>query len=481
MKKYLLLMLVVSHLGYGQMTEFETYDNGLIYSESTMQRLGTIVDSLNLKFKSCDLSHPYYSLSQGPGRFVKVPSEEARKAIEQGISLDEYIEKYDKEAGSTNIWIVKFFYTNYDDKKMIEYSGLPFGRNRQPSITAANSKTNDVNNGWVINEDGHKALFIEKLTPYELPQPYARLVQYVDCMIDTTTEIFSPQAEGRRFQTLKEGSKADQYVRWARTFPGAPKYPNYKRLNGAAYDTARNIYRRKLQTWNSLRLANVDQHMAKKGYWSSLLAEATQEALDSGNTDDEFEFYVARYGTAEDALKLKRGRIVVGGCSQDQSPRYHAINICSLAAKTAQWDIFLRSHLDIMNDRFERMSDGSYAWGRRKTYLRELEKLDIPAVDLLLGTTLRVQNVSDHHYKSSVGRAGRALSDAEDKDALETQLTNMISNPSLDPFNRLMTAYLFHNYAYNLSDTVRRDTSLEKLKLAVQTLPEDALKVWDKE
>jgi len=473
-------MLAVSHLGYSQVGEFKTYENGLIYSEATMHRLGTIVDSLNLKFRSCDLSHPYYSLYQGPGRFVNVPSEEARKLIKQGVALDEYIKTYDKE-GNANIWVVKLFYTNFNDEKMIEYSGLPFGRNSEPSVTVAYNKGSDANTGWVLNKDESRALFIEKLTQYELPQPYARLVQYVDCMIDTTAEVFSPKATSGSYLTVEKGSKADQYVSWAREFPGAPKYPNYKKRKDAAFDSAMNEYVRKYHAWNRLRLASLDQRMAKENSWSNLLTEATQEGLISGNTDEEFEYYVSRYGSKEDALQLKRSRRVVGGCSQDQSPRYHAMNICYLAAETAQWDIFLRSHLDIMNDRFERMSDGSYAWDRRKTYLRELEKLDIPAVDLLLGTTLRVQNVSDNHYTSSIGRAGRALSDAEDKDALEAQLTDMICNASLDPYNRLLTAYLFSNYSYNLSDTVRRDSSLEKLKNAVQTLPEGARSVWDKE
>ncbi|SHG67586.1 hypothetical protein SAMN04488109_1355 [Chryseolinea serpens] len=480
MKKYFLLMLMVSRLGYGQMTEFKTYANGLIYSESTMQRLGTIVDSLNLKFKSCDLSRPYYSLYQGPGHFVNVPSKEARNLIKEGIGLDDYVEKFDKETDSTNIWIVKIPFTNYNDEKMIQYIGLPSGRHGSPSVTVVYSKASDVNSGWVLSKLGSRALFIEKLTHYELPQPYARLVQYVDCMIDTTAEIFLPKAKSEFYQMVETGSKADQYVQWARKFPGAPTYPDYDKLKGDARDSAMSIFDDKYHKWDSLRLIHVDQHMAKKTYWSTLLADATQEALTTGNTDEEFEFYVSRYGPPKDALQLKRSRIVVGRCSMDQRPRDHAMNICSLAAETAQWDIFLRSHLDIMNDRFERMSDGSYAWGQRKTYLRELEKLDIPAVDLLLGTTLRVQNVSDNHYQSSIGRAGRALSDAEDKDALETQLTDMICNASLDPYNRLLTAYLFSNYAYNLSDNVRRDTSLEKLNHAVRTLPEDARRVWSK-
>jgi len=43
----------------------------------------------------------------------------------------------------------------------------------------------------------------------------------------------------------------------------------------------------------------------------------------------------------------------------DESPRTHARAIALLAAETNNWDILLRAHIDIMNDRFERRSDGS--------------------------------------------------------------------------------------------------------------------------
>ena len=49
----------------------------------------------------------------------------------------------------------------------------------------------------------------------------------------------------------------------------------------------------------------------------------------------------------------------------DNSPRIHALNIAKLSAETINWEVFLRAHLDIMKDKFERMSDGSYAFGGR--------------------------------------------------------------------------------------------------------------------
>ncbi len=47
---------------------------------------------------------------------------------------------------------------------------------------------------------------------------------------------------------------------------------------------------------------------------------------------------------------------------------------------------------------FDRMSDGSYAYAGRKTYLKELEELNLDVVDLILGLSLRAENMAEKHY-----------------------------------------------------------------------------------
>ena len=54
--------------------------------------------------------------------------------------------------------------------------------------------------------------------------------------------------------------------------------------------------------------------------------------------------------------------------------------------------------------RFERVTDGSYACGDRKTYLKELEELNLNIVDLMIGLTLRADNVAKDHYYDTIWR-----------------------------------------------------------------------------
>ena len=477
MKTYrLFLLCLIPVLAMGQSGEFKIYNNGLIYDEATMARLGSIVDSLNLKFKTCDLAHPYYSFEQGMAMRVSVSDKEMRRLIESGVSWGDFEKRYPNRV-QEQLWITKTRFTDWQNKPILEYSGLPYGYNSDPAIRLDDTPRHNKTSGWVISPEGEMAFYFSKLERFTIPFEYARLVQYVDCMIDTTAKIYLPQAKVAVYQRFEPGNRSDDFMTWANSYPGKPKELNYKRSRDADFERYYDQY----ATWDSLRRAYVEEQLKTSPKRRNQLAASVDECIRTGNSDREFESYVARYVSPAKALQLKRSRKVLGNCSMDMSPRYHAMEICQLSAETAQWDIFLRSHLDIMNDRFERMSDGSYAWDGRKTYLRELEELGIPAIELLLGTSLRVANVSNNHYWGSIGRTGRALMDAQDKEALEQRLTRMIQDSSLDPYNRLLMAYLFANYVGHLDDEVQRAASTQRLETAVATLPDYIRTVWKKE
>ena len=125
-------------------------------------------------------------------------------------------------------------------------------------------------------------------------------------------------------------------------------------------------------------------------------------AVDTKKSATELEGLCTALELKQELLTLMRCRRVIGMCSQDQSPRRHAMAIASLAGETQQWDIFMRAHMDILNDRFERMTDGSYAWEQRQTYLKELEELGLQVTDIMLGMSLRAANISTNHYSGTV-------------------------------------------------------------------------------
>ena len=396
----LLIGLFFIFSAYCQDGEFNVYPNGLIYSEHTMSKLSLIVDSLNLKYKSCNFNTVYYSKSQEIGHIIRVSKGNIKKAkrdMENQISLDDFLKKYPDATIERNILIIKNKYTNYKKQDVVEFKEFDLKSDYGFSITSEDVSLyqKDFSMKWLIDYNEKTSYSDESLTAFyfptnfnsiPIPLKYSQIIGYSDCLIDTTTTKFK--------DNLKDG--------WVEL----PK------------------------NWTSLSDTNK----------ANLLEEM-------------------------------RSTRVVGGCSMDNRPRVHAINIALLSAETYNWEVFLKSHLDIMNDRFDRMSDGSYAWAERNTYIKELEELNINVTDLILGISFRIENPASNHYFGRIGRIGRALSETKNRYEIEKAMLSIISDNSLDIYNRLLFYFLYKNYNnYTKDVTLKRENS-EKLAIASNTFP----------
>jgi hypothetical protein len=392
--------LIFTISAYCQDGEFKVYPNGLIYSEQTMGKLSHIVDSLNLKYKTCNFNTVFYSKSQTIGHIVKVDKsniKDAKKDMENQISLDDFLKKYPKATIERNVLIIKSKYKNYKKRDVVEFEEFDLKSDYGFSITSQDVSfyQKDFSNKWLLEHIEKTSYSDESLSAFYFPvnfssvpilQQYSQMIGYSDCLIDTTTTKFK--------DNLKDG--------WV--------------------DLPEN--------------------------WTSLSDKKKAKLLDE-----------------------MRSTRVIGGCSQDSRPREHAIHIALLSAETYNWEVFLKSHLDIMNDRFDRMSDGSYAWGQRNTYIKELEELNINVPDLILGISFHIENPASNHYFGSIGRVGRALSETKNRNEIEQAMLSIISDNKLDTYNRLLFYFLFRNYNHNIKDeTIKKENNV-KLATATKTLP----------
>jgi len=478
MKQIFILLISISSFNCFGQNEFGKQSNELIYSDHTVKQLKFIVDSLNLKFKSCDLNKIYIAKSQTLANYISLSGEqakEAKKDLDANISFDNFIKKYAASEIEKDLLIVRFKYKNYKDTPILEFNSVELNGKHNHRITFTGDYAKyetPLKQSWIINyEPGSKssetflnAFYIKdsfKQSP--LPVTYAKMIQYSDCMVDTSTQVFYQKAAktGVRFSN-KKYKKIGEFENYITQKTLRPAFSE-----GEDDET----FYKKLEEWRVIRRLKIDSLYKKDLHFVSLFNEAVKEAVENGGGGDDFEELVGLYYAKKTALELKRNRIVVGGCSMDNSPRIHAMNIAKLSAETAKWEIFLRAHLDIMNDRFDRMSDGSYAQSGRKTYIKELEVLDINVLDLLLGISLRVENASNNHYYGNIGRLGRALSETKNASLIEEKMLSMIIDHDLDDYNRILIYYLFLNYNYNLSDKKLQSANVEKLNKAVKTLP----------
>lgn len=125
-----------------------------------------------------------------------------------------------------------------------------------------------------------------------------------------------------------------------------------------------------------------------------------------------------------------------------------------------------------MNDNFVRGTDGSYAHATRKTYLRELELLDIPAQKLLLGSVFQISNMPTSHYYGHVGRIGRAFTESEHAVDFEKAVKGYMKDEQLDPFNKCLFFLLYASYCYQQPEVAETQHKIGELKKELKAYPE---------
>ena len=478
MKQIFILLLSVFSVSCSAQDQVDPKNNGLIYSDHIVKQLKFIVDSLNLKFKTCDLNKAYRSKSQVIGHYVSLSGarvKEARNDIEKKISFDDFIRKYPSAKVDKELLIVKFKYKDYRNAEVLAFNSIALNNKGGYEITFKDNLANYEKlsrHSWALNfqpADEYDAASVKAFfftTDFRedvLPLTYAKMLQYSECMVDTSTQIFYQKAikTGVRFSN-KRSKKIEELESYVSKKTFMPIYHKG--------DDEEAFYQ-KLEKWNKEKYSITNVLYKEDPHFVTLLNESLAEALKDSVSDDELEELVGLYLNKKTALELKRNRIVIGGCSMDDSPRIHAMKIAKLSAETANWEVFLRAHLDIMNDRFDRVSDGSYAQQGRKTYIKELEVLGINVLDLLLGISLRTENATNNHYYGNIGRLGRALAETKDRTLIEDKMLDMITDSKLDDYNRILIYYLFLNYNYNLSDKNIQTANVTRLNTAVKTLP----------
>ena len=384
--------------------EFTQYKNGLIYSENAMNKLGKVVDSLNLKYKTCDLTKVFYSQLHTIGYAVKMDTgnvSEAKKDMDLNIPIEDFIRKYPEAVIEKDLLIIKSKEKDDERNDIIRIREIPvngyyatsIGFNYTKELYNGPSKNKWAYNYWEKSSNSDEQIygffFPENFKSIPLAPKYSRQIIYSECLIDPSVSKFKEDAKSERFGV---------------SFP--------------------------------------------KGDLKKLSKQEKEKLLDE-----------------------LRSIELIGNCSQDSAPRMQGVYMALLSAETANWEVFLKSHLDIVNDRFERVSDSGYARERRGTYIKELESLNINVPDLLFGITFRIENPVNNHYFGDVSRLGKAVSESKDVELFLSQLLSMISDKNLDDYNRIAAYFFYLNCNYSIKSKRERKINSMKLIEAIKRLP----------
>jgi len=479
----IILFAVLIHLQFGicysQIKEFTVYENGLIYSDATIDNLNRTVDSLNLKHKECDVVHSFMSRSQAKGNHISLHGADLKQAkidLDNNISFSNFIKKYPNTIVDKELLVLKNKYINYQQKQIVKFYTYPLGSAYNKSKHSVSFEDSietynmDFKNKWIVKyyegnriypEQAIYAFYItEEFKSIPLKNEYAKLIEYVDCIIDTNSRIYNKQYVSKS-ASLAEIDTLLNYINLKISVP--EKFRNKKRLS----------YRDKIEYDIFLlsRDSLIENEISKQPEFHLLLNNAVDKAIELHTSHEDLETLAEKYISKKKALQLRRNRWVVGSCSGDLKPRQHTMKIATLAAETQDWNVFIRAHLNIMNDRFERMSDNGNSARRRQTYISELESLHLNVLDLLIGMSFQIENAPRNHYYANVGKIGKALIESSDLDSIETKIVSIVNDETLDDNNRILFYFLYDWYSHSLKDEDRKQKNLQRLDSCVEKLP----------
>ena len=456
-------MLSIPVIGLCQDTikEFNLYA-GLLYSSTDMQALKKTADSLNLRYLQCVPNPQYHSWPQTEARCYTLLLEEQQlplleAQLQKEVSLNDLIRTIPRIKVKDTAQVVLAYRHEYDEYEKKNEILLYYGNGEQ--FDHATLTKMPGNQQWVYVKDGFymqqqlqavKVFLLDKpFATMPLPQEYAKMIQYVDCMVDTSTVVMLAKGHGDELNN-KPFNSLLEYVRQR-------KHPEL--ASGIPYSLPEDS-----------KKFIVDEYPKNKRL-HQLLDDAVKDALKNGNGGDLLESTASGIYSQDTILLMMRSRLVVGFCSQDGRPREHASNIAVLASRAHQWPVFIRAHLDIMNDYFSRNSDGNYAQAGRSTYLRELELLDIPARQLLFGSIFRADSMPAGHYYGNLGRIGRAFTESAYTADFEKQVKAFMKDKNLDPINQCLFSMLYLSYINWQQDVNVRQEKLTTLKADADTYP----------
>ena len=444
------------------------FENGLIYSPPAVAELRELIAEKDAAFRKCDLNKAFRSNAQTTGYFFSIEDVDpgSLRVPQEGVSLETFLDSLGWELPKRELFILSENVEYRSKNQTRIYRGL-----KETSFYLDTKEFRKQKGERWLGVPGGVIYLEAPFASAALPERYARYLMYSECMVDTTaTVLFEDARRSDGFERNMAWEGLERYIN--RKFgKRAPKFP--EEGSNEAYNT----YYTKLSKWQQEREQFVADTCSRTSAFKVQLQKALDEARLSGNSNGDLEMYIARYVSLPQALELKRSRRVVGMCSQDSSPRVHAMQIAQLAAESRQWDIFLRSHLDVMNDRMDRRSDGSYAYKSRLTYLKELEALQIDVPELMYGISLRTANPSKNHYFGTIWRVGRALSESRIAPEIEQELLEIVADTSLDDFNRLLMFYLYANMKYYANPEKDKNGFEQAEALALDLLPE-YMQVW---
>ena len=489
MNKTIIILVFIFLIKFNAFSQnIDNQNNNLAYDAKTINQLKFIVDSLHLKYKKNPPNKMYMSVPQAKGYTIvlreNTPNlyiDDLMRDLKNKMPLEKLRKKYPNAIDENIAFVTKQKQEKYGKKAQTYFNVVSSQYPYWEVILEEKDYNKKYNNEAVFKYDKSSGqllgiFILEDFKTQAIPAEYSNMISYSSYMIDAENAI--SEKNYNREEDISDNKILGEFER--KILEASQDYIN----NGEMVKTLKNMSVKTKQDEQKyedndlvptidefeeiIKYTKVIKDLDKKSRleqkkhihkavkstpnFNKYINDLVNEIIKTNKTTEMIEDYLTPYVSKKQLLEIKRKRYIVAKCSIDSSPITHALEIAKLSAETLSWNLFLRSHLDVMNDYMNRISDINISAQKRKTYLAELEAININVNDLLFGILLSASNVKEGHYYGNANRIGKAFSEAKNQTEIKDKMLNIITNENLDLYNRTTFYYAFCTYNAYIKD-----------------------------
>ena len=466
---YILLSLLISG---------NIFCQNSIISESDIPKLDSIIRNLEKNYNQSETPN-FYSLPQTSASYFEIITKDPKKflaELKKSENLKQLQNKFKGLQVDNDLLVIKNVYSDYKNEKKLEIKSFEITNNQNHGIKLSFNDSLNQNNlkhfhsSYTSKRDSITTIrgfyLNNEFKSINLPKRISDWINYADLIVRPETSIFyDSDNKSNGFRAYKR-TIIDSLVNYYELKTNKPPYKKEQDF----------ITRRKeLNEWQSKKEKFADSLYTNDQNFKKLLIEALEYAEENKVSNGDLEDFTAQLISKKRALKLMRQNRQVGTCSFDNGPIIQQKRIASLASKTQNWDVFIKSFLNVMNNNVSRNANSNIASNARKTYIEELAKLDLDIDKILLGSNVRIEDATRKHYFSDGSKIAKAYANlnSDKQEYFENKTFEIIKDEEIDAFNKLHFYNTLKNYQYFIKDSIKK-TELEKdIQNLVPLLPKE--------
>lgn len=453
-----------------------------ILNEKDIPKLNSIIKSLEDNIYKKNKTSVFESLPQTTANYFKIITNNPNEFLNSLNDTENFEQLINENPGiqiDRDLLIVKNVGLNYKKEKIIEIKSFEIGNSKNHLIEISYNDSLNNNNikflysihkeTWSKYKDASiiQGFYLNNnFKSVSIPEKYADWIHYTDILVKPETKLFLGKeklsTDGFSFNRTIIDSLFTYYEL-------KTKKPTYKKEQDYI------LRNKELNAWQSKKQVYADSLFKKDKQFKKLLIEtliyAEKNKVSNGDLEDFTSYLISK----ERALNLMRQNQQVGSCSFDNNPLTQQKRIANLAAQTQNWEVFIQSFLNVMNDNVSRVANSNIASNARETYINELSKLDLDLNKILMGSNLRIEDTINKHYFSDGSKIAKAFAnlDTEHQLYFENTILEILRNKSIDAFNKLHFYNTYKNYHFFLKDSLKIKSIENNITNLIPLLPDE--------